>query len=192
LAVRWSDAPPKDEVILGQDEWRRLLIKLALTQREQLFALEYLANGHNATAAYRAVHPKCHSNNAAAVQGHRLLRKPKVAAFIQREQNARSARLRMDADEALEAITRHARGDIRKLFKNNRLLPISEWPEDVADCVKAIKPTRFGTAIVFYDKLKACELMAIAGGKLQQKFDRAHKFDHLLCLGAEPPVGDDE
>jgi terminase small subunit-like protein len=94
--------------------------------------------------------------------------------------------------EALETITRHARGDIRKLFKNNRLLPISEWPEDVADCVKAIRPTRFGTAIVFYDKLKACELMAIAGGKVQHKFDRAHKFDHLLCLGAEPPVGDDE
>ena len=98
----------------------------------------------------------------------------------------------MDADEALEAITRHARGDIRKLFKNNRLLPISEWPEDVADCVKAIKPTPFGTAIVFYDKLKACELMAIAGGKLRQKFDHAHKFDHLLCLGADPPVSDDE
>ena len=42
------------------------------------------------------------------------------------------------------------------------------------------------------DKLKALQLMAIAGGKLQQKFDHAHKFDHLLCLGAEPPVGDDE
>ena len=103
-----------------------------------------------------------------------------------------SCACRFERRTALEGITRHARGDIRKLFKNNRLLPISEWPDDVADCVKAIKPTPFGTAVVFYDKLKALELMAIAGGKLQQKFDHAHKFDHLLCLGAEPPVGDDE
>jgi len=93
----------------------------------------------------------------------------------------------MNADEALETITRHARGDIRKLFKNNRLLPISEWPEDVADCVKAIKPTRFGTAIVFYDKPKACELMAIAVGKLQQKFDRAHKLTICSALARSRP-----
>ena len=43
----------------------------------------------------------------------------------------------------------------------------------------------FGTAIVFYDKLKARELMAIAVGS-RQKFDHAHKCDHLLCLAADP------
>ena len=106
---------------------------------EELFALEYLRNGHNATAAYKLVYSRCKNSNTAAVQAHRLLRKPKIAVFIQQEHDARTKRLRMDADEALEGITRHARGDIRKLFKNNRLLPISEWPEDVADCVKAIE-----------------------------------------------------
>ena len=170
---------------------RRLLLREPeLPQQEQLFALEYLANGHNGTAAYRTVHPKCRSNNTAAVQAHRLLRKPKIAAFIQREQKARMNRLRMDADEALEGITRHARADIRKLFKDGRLLPINKWPDDIADCIRSIKHTPFGPTVVMYDKLKALELMAIAGGALKQKADHRHTLDHAAYLAAEPPHDD--
>lgn len=67
----------------------------------------------------------------------------------------------MDGDEALEGITRHARADIGRLFKDGKLLPIDQWPADVRDSVKSIKPTPFGVAIVMYDKLKARELMAL-------------------------------
>jgi len=83
-----------------------------LTQVQELFALEYLANGYNATAAYKTTHPRC-AQRTAEVNGSRLLRKAEVRAFIEHEQNERKRRLRMDADEALEGITRHARGDIR-------------------------------------------------------------------------------
>jgi len=38
-----------------------------LTQRGELFALEYLANGYNATAAYKATHPRCAQRTAAIV-----------------------------------------------------------------------------------------------------------------------------
>lgn len=161
-----------------------------LTQGEELFALEYLANGYNATAAYRTVHPKA-SDTTAATQGYRCLRKPQIAAFIAREQKERRARLRMDADEALEGITRHARADIRKLFKDGKLIPVDQWPGEIADAVKAIKHTPFGPTIVMYDKLKALELMAIAGGELKQKHDHKHAFDHASFLGAEPPDDDE-
>ena len=57
----------------------------------------------------------------------------------------------MDADEALEGITRHARADIRKLFKDGKLIPVDLWPEEIADAVKAIKHTPFGPTIVMYD-----------------------------------------
>ena len=73
----------------------------------------------------------------------------------------------MDADEALEGITRHARADIRKVFRDGKLIPVDQWPGEIADAVKAIKHTPFGPTIVMYDKLNACELMAIAAGKLQ-------------------------
>ena len=158
-----------------------------LSDQDELFALEYLANGCNATAAYRAAHPRCKNNNTAAVQAHRLLRKPKIAAFIREEQAARKKRLRMDGDEALEGITRHARADIRKLFKDGKLIPLDQVPEEIADAVKAIKHTPFGPTVVMYDKLKALKLMAIAGGALKQRQDHKHTFDHVAYLGSEPP-----
>lgn len=156
----------------------------------KLFALEYLANGYNATAAYRSVHPKC-SQRTAEVNGSRLLRKAEVRAFIEHEQKERTKRLRMDADEALEGITRHARADIRQLFKNGELIPIHQWPPEVADAVKSVKHTPFGLTVVMYDKLKARELMAIAGGALKPQHQHKHTFDHAAYLGAEPPPDDD-
>ena len=155
---------------------------------EELFALEYLRNGHNATAAYKAAHPKCKNDNTAAVQAHRLLRKPKIAAFIQQEQKARKKRLRMEADEALEGITRHARADIGDAFgKDGRLMAIKDMPADVRDAIKSIKQTPSGPVIVMYDKLKARELMAIAGGELKQKHQHELAFDHAKYLADEPP-----
>lgn len=99
----------------------------------------------------------------------------------------------MDADEALEGITRHARADIGDIFDDaGKLPPIKQWPKDVRDAVKAIKPTPFGVALVMYDKLKARERMAIAGGELKQRHEHTHTFDHAAYLGAEPPAGDEE
>ena len=161
-----------------------------LTHGQELFALEYLVNGYNATAAYKATHPRC-TQRTAEVNGSRLLRKAEVAAFIEREKNERKQRLRMEADEALEGITRIARADIRRLFDDHgNVLPITLWPEDIADCVKALKPTPFGVTIVMYDKLKALELMAIAGGELKPQHQYKHTFDHAAYLAAEPPAGD--
>lgn len=116
-----------------------------LSDPEEGFCLEYLSNGLNATRAYKAVHPRAKTSTA-TTEGHKTLRKPHVAAFLATEQAARKVRLQMDGDEALEGLTRHARGDPRRLFKGNRLLPMDEWPDDAADCVKALKPGPFGTA----------------------------------------------
>lgn len=161
-----------------------------LSEADKLFALEYLANGRNAAEAYNAVHPKAKRTTAAA-NGHKLLRKTQVAAFIQKQDAERQASLIMEADEALQGLTRHGRGDPRKLFKNGRLLPIDQWPDEEADCVKALKPGPFGTAITFYDKQKARTLMAINGGKLKTHHEHEHKFPHLELLGEEPPADDE-
>jgi phage terminase small subunit len=161
-----------------------------LTKNNELIALEYLANGYNATAAYRSVHPRC-SQRTAEVNGSRLLRKAEVRAFIELEQKERKKRLRMDGDEALEGITRHARADIRRLFKDGKLLPVDQWPEEIADAVKAIKHTPSGPTIVMYDKLKARELMAIASGALKASPRHKDAFDPLAYLGSEPPPGDE-
>lgn len=157
----------------------------------ELFALRYLANGRNATLAYQDTHPKV-TKRSAGVCGSQWLKDARVQAIIHKEIEAQKLRLRMDADEALIGISNMGRGDIRRLYDGEgNLLPIKLWPEDVADCVKGLKPTAFGWQLVLYDKLKARELMAIAGGKLRQGVDHKHVFDHASYLGAEPPPGDE-
>lgn len=162
-----------------------------LKGRDRLFALEYLTNGHNATAAYQATHPQA-KRSTCGVEGHKRLKKPLIAAFIKQQMAEREQRLIMEADEALAGITLHARSDIRKLFKGGKLLPIAEWPNDIAHCVKAIKPGQHGTTLVLYDKLDALKTMAINGGKLRAEIKHEHTFPHLELLGDEPPEGDDD
>jgi hypothetical protein len=158
----------------------------------ELFALRYLANGRNATDAYQDSHPRC-SRRTAGREGSRLLKNPKVEALIDAEIQARKQRLRMEADEALEGISNMGRADIRRLYdQNGNILPIKLWPDDIADCVKGLQPTPFGWKLVLYDKLKARELMAIAGGKLRQQVDHRHTFDHAAFLRDVPPAGDDD
>lgn len=110
-----------------------------LTHREQLFVLEYLANGYNATAAYRSVHPKC-SQRTAEVEGSRTLRKPAVSAFIDQKRRERFRRLQMDGDEALARIALDARADLRKLFgQDGKILPPSQWTDEIANSVEVFE-----------------------------------------------------
>lgn len=169
----------------------RRLKTATLSESMETFALTYLNNGMNATAAYKLIHPNTNQRTA-EVQASRLLRKPEVEALLDRERKARRKRLQMDGDEALEGITRMARGRPQSLFKDGRLLPIADWPEDGADCVKSIKRGPHGFELTFYDKLKARELMAINAGKIKQRIDARMTFDHAAYLGAEPPPGDEE
>lgn len=157
---------------------------------DKRFALEYLKNGRNATEAWSKVHPKANRSSCAA-NGYKALRKPQIAALIAQQDAERQALLIMEADEALAGITRLARADPRRLYRDNRLLPISQWPDDIADAVKSIKPGANGTTIVLYDKLDARRLMAINAGKLGTRHEHEHKFPHLELLGDEPE-GDDE
>ena len=166
-------------------------VKKGLSDPDEIFILEYLVNGQNAKRAYLKAHPRV-TERTAEVEGSKLLSRPEIKAAVDTELAERRKRLRMDGDEALDAISNIARGNLRRLYKDNRLLPIEEWPDDILVCVKGIKPGPFGTQILLYDKLKARELMAIADGKLRQKIDHKVTWDHAAYLGAEPPKGDDE
>lgn len=67
------------------------------------FAFEYLANGFNATQAYLKAHPAV-SDNTAGVEGHRLLRKPKVRAFLNPLLEEAWKPLQMGGEQALARV----------------------------------------------------------------------------------------
>ena len=72
---------------------------MALSPKQQRFVEEYLLD-LNATAAYQRAGYKA-TGNAAAVEGHRLLRNPKIVAAIAAKQAERSAETRVTQNYVL-------------------------------------------------------------------------------------------
>jgi phage terminase small subunit len=142
------------------------------TRKEDLFIAEYLVDT-NATRAYLATHPRA-SEATAAQNGSKLLKKPRVAAALAAETNARLRRLHMSGDEALALISLTARADVTMLYEPDaptlaarRFLPMAQWPPELKAAVKTIRETKFGSVVELHDLQHARELMAKAAGKLK-------------------------
>jgi phage terminase small subunit len=109
-----------------------------LTPAQYQFALEYLSNGFNATAAYKAAHPNV-TYATARMEGSRTLAKPCIRAVIEDRLRNRWERLHMSGDEALARVALDARADIRTLFDGDgKLLKPHEWPDEIANSVEAV------------------------------------------------------
>lgn len=101
------------------------------------FCLNYLANGFNATAAYKAAYPRATIRSAREL-GHRLLTKVDIRAFLAAQVNEHWKALQMTGDEALARVAMAARADIRLLFDDeDHLLPPHLWPDEIAYAVEA-------------------------------------------------------
>jgi hypothetical protein len=152
-----------------------------LKPAHKVFALTYLANGNNARAAYNEAFPRKREDNVTDAAASRLLGSVKVQEFIQLRAEKTLAVLEATAEEAMAVISRVLRIDPRLMLdKATGLpLPMKDWPEDVALVVKSIKAD--GT-VVFYDKMRAAELIAESHGRIKKKLDISLAFDHVKYL----------
>jgi phage terminase small subunit len=139
-----------------------------LKPEHQVFADEYLANGFNGRRAYLKAFPRV-TLETADVCASRLLRSAKVAGYLRTRIQATLEGRQMDGDEALARLACFASADVRRLYQDGKweLLPPSEWPDEVAIAVKAVKPTPFGTAVVLNDQLQALQKVLEQTGKLK-------------------------
>jgi phage terminase small subunit len=97
-----------------------------LTPRQRLFAQEYLKDLNATQAAIRAGY----SAKTANEQGARLIAKVSVRSQIERAQQERSERTRIDADWVLRRLASEAEADIADLYDDDgNLLPIKKWPQ---------------------------------------------------------------
>jgi hypothetical protein len=102
-----------------------------LNDRQQRFVLEYLQDQNAAAAARRAGYSDSTRGSHAAT----LMKNPLIRARIQEEMAALFSRLRVNAFNILQAQSRAAFFDPRKLFDaKGEPVPISELDEDTA-CV---------------------------------------------------------
>jgi phage terminase small subunit len=152
-----------------------------LKPQHKLFAMLYLANGGNATAAYNQVFPGKRKPAVTHAAASRLLSLVKVKAFIAERGESQLRAAEATAEEAMAVITRTLRLDPRRLLekKSGKLLPMQLWPDDVALVVKVIKNNG---DVVFYDKLHAATLIAESHGKIKKKLDISLAFDHVKYL----------
>lgn len=98
--------------------------------KELLFAAEYVANGSNGT---KAAISAGYAEKSAHVTASRLLRKPKVAAEIERLQLKHSGKLGITTDRVLGEIAKLAFMDPRKFFNaDGSPKDITELDDDTA------------------------------------------------------------
>lgn len=98
-----------------------------MTPKRQRFVEEYLVD-LNATHAYRRA-GFAGDDNVCAVEGHRLLSDPKIAAEIAAAKAARSEKTGVDAAWLLTRLATEATADVGDLYdENGRVKPVKDWP----------------------------------------------------------------
>lgn len=81
-----------------------------LTIKQKKFADEYIKTG-NATDAYKKAGYKYSSDNLASVEGHKLLRNPKVKAYVDKKLSELEAETIAESKEVLQYLTSVLRGE---------------------------------------------------------------------------------
>lgn len=160
-----------------------------LTPREALFVLKLLELD-NVTQAYLDAGYRC-TREAASASGGALLRKPRIAAAVDRARAKRLEVAQMSADEAMERLATVARADLRLMFdEKGKLLPVHQWPDALALALKGYELKDDGGIKVTLDsRLTALDLIATDHGRIVRKVDATLHFDHLKFLaGAEKPT----
>ena len=112
-----------------------------LTEKQESFVREYLANGRNASAAYRAAYAVGRMSAAAVgVNAHRLLRDRRIAARVAEVVAVATEQTEITVARVLAEIGRVAFSDPRRLYRSDGTLKDpGEWTDDDAAAVAAVE-----------------------------------------------------
>jgi phage terminase small subunit len=141
-----------------------------LTHEQYRFGIEYMANGGNATAAYRAGHPAANAATC-AVNGSRMLRNTKVRDYLRTEVESKLAVRKANGDVLIGLVVQDAFADIRDLFDHKgELLKPHDWPLSVALSVESFERRGDGTVRVrLASKFQARRLLLEITGKAKAR-----------------------
>jgi phage terminase small subunit len=111
-----------------------------LTAKQEHFVREYLSNGRNGAAAYRAAYSTAATPQRCAVEASELLRNPKIAdrvgLAVQKAERGTEVTVARVRDE----LARVAFSDPRKLYNaDGSLKPPSEWDDDTAASIAGVE-----------------------------------------------------
>ena len=144
-----------------------------MTERQKTFCDEYLID-LNATRAYKSAYPNVKSNNAAAVNGNKLLRNAKIDEYIKKRLDEKEAALIAKQDEVLKALTRVLRREeldtVVTVCKTHKSYYNDNGKKIIEDAEQPV-PVQIPAKIS--DMNKAAELL----GKYYNIFDKKDNID---------------
>lgn len=159
-----------------------------LSQKQELFAREYLVDLNGLQAGIRAGYTPL----SAKRNSTRLLKHPSIKAFIEKETKKKAEKLELSAEVILAELLSLAKSDIRKIFnEDGTLKPISEIPDSIAQAISGIEIdeifeydekgdkiwTGYTKKVKLWDKPKALELLARHLSLLNDKLEVNHNFN---------------
>lgn len=168
---------------------------MALSKKQELFCKEYLVD-LNATQAYKRAGYSVKSDNAAGVEGSKLLRNPKIDARIKELMEERSKRTEITQDFVLQELYAIAKANGShysqvveepiiqngkyvldpdtgkvKTYKTVDMTPTNKLDEEQRKAIAGIKETKYGIDVSTYDKVKALELLGRHLGMFKDKVE---------------------
>ena len=157
-----------------------------MTEKQQIFADEYLIN-LNATTAYRVAYPSVKKNETAAAAAARMLRNVKVAAYIQERMQERQKRTEITQDRVLQelAAIAFAKADDYAEIKDEcvRIKDTEELNEQQVRAIAGIEQGKFGIKVKLNDKEKALELLGRHFGMFKDKLEVSGMEEEKKKLG---------
>lgn len=148
--------------------------KTKITVKQTQFAEHYVANGGNATAAYIAAGYSVHSQGAAGVEGHKLLKNPNIRALVDKLQEDISTETLTEVKEILRENRAIAFSNILDVIEISEktheisIKDLSKIPEETAKAIQEIttQTTKTGSLlkVKMHDKMRALEMLAKING----------------------------
>lgn len=168
------------------------MARATLKPEHERFVGEYLIT-LNAVQAYRTAYPGT-TYGTAAVQAHRLLKKPNIRAEIQAARRAQQQRTEITADKVLREIARIGFADVVDLFDDcDQLRPLRQVPIETRRAIAAVKVTRARTTrrVTRNGKTRTTTTVheSVVEYKFANKLDALGRlFDHLGLSTAISPI----
>lgn len=168
-----------------------------LTPKQIAFVEEYLID-MNATRAYKAAGYSVKSENAAGVEGFKLLRNPKIEAYLHKRMGERSKATQITAESTLRGINNIAEANITDVVTLVRepngaykmqIADFDKLPRNIKAAIQSIKQNKDGSIeIKMHDKLKALELQAKHQGLFMERIEvkdnteKTRKIDNIESI----------
>lgn len=167
---------------------------MKLTVKQQAFADYYIQFG-NATQAYIEAGYKATTKGIAEVEGHKLLKNPKVAGYIEEKLQELSSNRIADAQEVLEYLTAVMRREMKEVVVVTLSEEVSAYvPDDEGKMrkhtIKRERPELVDIPAKLSDANKAAELLGKRYALFTDKVDLMANMGVTIVDDLPEDVGD--